>query len=468
MTKTQNGKSGSTRKVSIVGTVVGGRSSYSEWYGRCVGSESIIEEIGSEGDIDVYINSPGGSVFAGFEMVNAFNAARDAGREVTIYVSAMAASIASYIACGVKGAKVYMSSNAKMMFHAPWTFVLGSKDELRDTSNLLEKMEDDIVSAVASRGATADREWFAAGRTKWLSSKECLDIKLADGISNPPSDLISYVSSKTKPSYMGYEDKVTQNKKDNENKTRFGNKLGCGFDPERFAASVEFCGFLATLCEEHFGEPVSVTEITETTFKATKEDGSFSLLKFYDDPLNIVSIDWENAQFAKQTEKNMNKQVEETKADNSTASVDDTKIAGSGAQSDDGETAVEGQLSETTVKAESKAETQKKTVSDATVKNETSKTVTLPEGMTEDMITFARENYEKQKAEYIQTIKASKANGFTDEELGAFNMKTLEKMAKIAETQKAETQTAPKADSSILTTPDASVKSEGTLPPPEY
>ena len=151
----------------------------------------------------------------------------------------------------------------------------------------------------------------------------------------------------------------------------------------------------------------------ETTFKATKEDGSFSLLKFYDDPLNIVSIDWENAQFAKQTEKNMNKQVEETKADNSTASVDDTKIAGSGAQSDDGETAVEGQLSETTVKAESKAETQKKTVSDATVKNETSKTVTLPEGMTEDMITFARENYEKQKAEYIQTIKASKGNGFS-------------------------------------------------------
>jgi hypothetical protein len=88
--------------------------------------------------------------------------------------------------------------------------------------------------------------------------------------------------------------------------------------------------------------------------------------------------------------------------------------------------------------------------------------------MTEDMIAFARENYEKQKAEYIQTIKASKANGFTDEELGAFNMKTLEKMAKIAETPKAETLTAPKADSSILTTPDASVKSEGTLPPPEY
>ena len=139
MTKTQNGKSGSTRKVLIVGTVVNGRSGYSGWYGRCAGSESVIEEIGSEGDIDVYINSPGGSVFAGFEMVNAFNAARDAGREVTIYVSAMAASIASYIACGVKGAKVYMSSNAKMMFHAPWTFVLGSKDELRDTSNLLEK-----------------------------------------------------------------------------------------------------------------------------------------------------------------------------------------------------------------------------------------------------------------------------------------------------------------------------------------
>ena len=464
MTKTQNGKSGSTRKVAIVGTVVNGRSGYSEWYGRCVGSESVIEEIGSEGDIDVYINSPGGSVFAGFEMVNAFNAARDAGREVTIYVSAMAASIASYIACGVKGAKVYMSSNAKMMFHAPWTFVLGSKDELRDTSNLLEKMEDDIVSAVASRGATADREWFAAGRTKWLSSKECLDIKLADGISNPPSDLISYVSSKTKPYYMRYEDKATQNKNDNENKTRSGNKLGCGFDPERFAASVEFCGFLANLCEEHFGEPVSVTEITETTFKAIKEDGSFSLLKFYDDPLNIVSIDWENAQFAKQTENIMNKNNKDTKAETPTAGESKTKLVESDTHVADEEVAVEGQISETTVDDIVKP----KSEDGEAPKAEAAKTVTLPDGMTEDMIAFARENYEKQKAEYIQTIKASKANGFTDEELGAFNMKTLEKMAKIAETQKAETQTAPKADSSILTTPDASVKSEGTLPPPEF
>lgn len=464
MTKTQNGKSGSTRKVAIVGTVVNGRSGYDGWYGRCVGSETVIEEIGSEGNIDVYINSPGGSVFAGFEMVNAFNAARDAGREVTIYVSAMAASIASYIACGVKGAKVYMSSNAKMMFHAPWTFVLGSKDELRDTSNLLEKMEDDIVSAVASRGATADREWFAAGRTKWLSSKECLDIKLADGISNPPSDLLSYVSSKTKPYYMRYEDKTTQNKNDNENKTRSGNKLGCGFDPERFAASVEFCGFLANLCEEHFGEPVSVTEITETTFKAIKEDGSFSLLKFYDDPLNIVSIDWENAQFAKQTENIMNKNNKDTKAETPTAGDIKSKSVESDTHVNDEEVAVEGQIPETTVDDIVKPKSEDGEVPKA----EAAKTVTLPDGMTEDMIAFARENYEKQKAEHIQTIKASKANSFTDEELGAFNMKTLEKMAKIAETQKAETQTAPKADSSILTTPDASVKSEGTLPPPEF
>ena len=78
------------------------------------GSESVLSQIGDSGDIDIYVNSQGGSVFAGFEIVNALNAAVTQGRAVTFYVSALAASIASYITSGVKGARVVMSDNAKL------------------------------------------------------------------------------------------------------------------------------------------------------------------------------------------------------------------------------------------------------------------------------------------------------------------------------------------------------------------
>ena len=414
--KKTDGKS----RVVIVGSIVSGRSG-SGWYGRYTGTETVIKAIGSSGPVDVYINSPGGSVFAGFEILNALNAAVSAGREVTMYVSALAASMASYISSGVVGAKVYMADNAKLMFHAPWTYAEGSKDQLRDTADLLGKMEEDIVRAIESRGAKAEQKWFAAGRAKWFAAKEAVQAKLADGIKNPPAELIEAAATETGSSVRDSGWGKTKGERGADKITM----------RDAFAASSSFEGYLRMMAEEKYGEDIDVAVNADGTFRVTKGDGAFALLNYRPDSLNIVSVDWESADFKAQQESEMSKPNEKPSEPAAPA-------------------------------ASAKPEAP---VAPAVPVAETPKP-TLPAGLTEDMVAFALASYKPARDEHLATIKASKTCAFTDAELDKFDFETLAKMAKLA-AKPAEQGAALKTDNSLIAPAPAAKGTGGTLPPPE-
>ena len=419
-------KNDGRNRIGIVGGIITGKS-FDGWFGRYTGSETVLSQIGDSGDIDIYVNSQGGSVCAGFEIVNALNAAVTQGRAVTFYVSALAASIASYITSGVKGAKVVMSDNAKLMFHAPWVCTCGSKDQLKDAADLLGKMEDDIVSAVEARGAKAEPDWFAAGRMKWFSAKEAVKNKLADEIGNPPSDLISYLTEQDKNG-GSYTSLYSDSSSDKPGYTAGKTEL------ERFAAQTELKSYIASLCEEHFDD-IQAVEVERDNIRLAHKDGSFSLLNYENDPLNIVNVNWESARKETQKENNMSKQAEPKAAEETPKEPTAEPTAG--------QEPIEVPTSEPK----------------AVVKP------VLPSGMTEDMILFAAENYAETKNKHIAAIKAVKTNSFTDEELDSFPMKTLAKMAKLAVEPQKET-VVPKTDSSLIAPPASAAKGNGSLPPP--
>jgi len=434
-------KNDGRNRIGIVGGIVSGKS-YNGWFGRCTGSESVLSQIGDSGDIDIYVNSHGGSVFAGFEIVNALNAAVTQGRAVTFYVSALAASIASYITSGVKGAKVVMSDNAKLMFHAPWSCVCGSKDQFKDAADLLGKMEEDIISAVEARGAKAEPEWFSAGRMKWFSAKEAIKNKLADEIGNPPSDLIAYVTE--------------ENNNGSSSGSLFfdSSSKGLGYTPdkdelERFAAQTELKGYIASLCAEHFDD-IQAVDVERDNIRITHKDGSFSLLNYENDPLNIVNVNWESARKETQKETDMSKQADPN------AGQEAPKVPTAEPK------AAEETPKEPTAEPKAAEETPKEPTAEP--KAAEAKAV-IPSGMTEDMILFAAENYAETKNKHIAAIKAVKTNSFTDEELDSFPMKTLAKMAKLAVEPQKET-VAPKTDSSLIAPPALVAKGNGSLPPP--
>lgn len=463
----QNGK----RYVAIVGSVVSGRSG-DGWYGRYTGSDTVIKAIGTSGDVEIYINSPGGSVFAGFTIINALNAATTAGRSVTMYISAMAASIASYITSGVKGAKVYVAPNSKLMFHAPWTYAEGSRTQLLDTADLLAKMEEDIVAAVESRGAKAEKEWFAAGRAKWFSAREAIEAKLADGFANAPSELLEYVTS---DAALGYTMRESGACKAGVARSEIGEA------EERIVATWNTSAYIQMLCEEHFGKEEIADGYKSVSFedgrvKLAKKDGSAMLLKYRSDAANIVAIDWDSAESVSNEGNDMSKQqtpeadqkakdeadakaTEEAKAKaEADQKAKDEADAKAKAEAEQKAKAEADQKAKAEADAKAAEEAKAKAEADQKAKDEAKK-LTLPAGMTEDMLAFAASNYKVVRDGHIATIKACKGNAFSDADLEGCTIDFLAKIvALIAK---------PKVDNSLINPAPVAKGTGGTLPPPE-
>ena len=92
-------------------------------------------------NINIYVNSGGGSVFAGMAIYNMLK--RHKGYK-TVYVDGLAGSIASVIA--LAGDKIVIPKNAYMMIHKPWCTCGGNANDFREMANTLDKVEQGILN----------------------------------------------------------------------------------------------------------------------------------------------------------------------------------------------------------------------------------------------------------------------------------------------------------------------------------
>ena len=121
-------------------------------------------------DINIFINSGGGSVMSGMAIYNMLK--RHKGYK-TVYVDGLAGSIASVIA--LAGDKVIIPSNAYMMIHKPWCGLHGNSTELREMADTLDKIEEGILNVYNENLAeNADIEVVKAmvNAETWLTGDE--------------------------------------------------------------------------------------------------------------------------------------------------------------------------------------------------------------------------------------------------------------------------------------------------------
>lgn len=149
------------------------------WWGDEVTPKQFKEDLDALGDIDtlnIYINSPGGDVFAGqaiYSMLKRHKA------QVNVYVDGVAASIASVIA--MAGDKVAMPKNAMMMIHNPWMFAMGNANDFRKLADDLEKIGGSMAVAYQEKsGLTAEEIIKIMDAETWLSAEECVEYGFAD------------------------------------------------------------------------------------------------------------------------------------------------------------------------------------------------------------------------------------------------------------------------------------------------
>ncbi|NIP27930.1 MAG: Clp protease ClpP, partial [Phycisphaerae bacterium] len=111
-----------------------------KWFDDDVTPTDIKEELDKLKDVDeinVYVNSPGGNVFAG---VAIYNELKRFNKPVTSYVDGLAASIASLIVLAAD--KVVMPFNAMLMIHNPYMIAVGDANGFRELADKLDKVTD--------------------------------------------------------------------------------------------------------------------------------------------------------------------------------------------------------------------------------------------------------------------------------------------------------------------------------------
>lgn len=158
-----------------------GDISTTSWFGDEITPKQFkadLDALGNISELDIYINSGGGDVFAGFAIYNMLK--RHAATK-TVYIDGLAASIASVIA--MAGDKIIMPENSMMMIHNSWTFAAGNKAQLRKIADEMEKIDGSLVGIyVTKTGKSSENIAALLDAETWFTATEAVEAGLADEI----------------------------------------------------------------------------------------------------------------------------------------------------------------------------------------------------------------------------------------------------------------------------------------------
>ena len=166
-------KDGETANIKIYGDIVD-----DVWYEGEVSALSFADELANLGNvtnIQVYINSYGGSVSQGLAI---YNMLRNHPAEVTTVCDGFACSIASIIF--MAGDKRVMNEGSILMIHEPWVYTMGNADELQKQIESLNKLSELSVNIYSSTtGVESDKISEMMKAETWITPNEAIELGFA-------------------------------------------------------------------------------------------------------------------------------------------------------------------------------------------------------------------------------------------------------------------------------------------------
>lgn len=149
------------------------------WFGDEVTPKQFKSELNNDGgDITIWINSPGGDVFAASQI---YNMLMDYKGHVTVKIDGIAASAASVIA--MAGGEVQMSPVSMMMIHNPMTIAFGDTAEMKKAIQMLSEVKESIINAYELKtGLSRTKLSHMMDDESWFNSKKAVELGFADAI----------------------------------------------------------------------------------------------------------------------------------------------------------------------------------------------------------------------------------------------------------------------------------------------
>ena len=139
-----------------------------------------LESIDSTQDIEIYLNSPGGSVYAGLAIYDTMQYIKP--KVATICIG-MAASMASVLLCaGEKGMRCALP-HSRVMIHQPMGGAEGQASDMEITVREIQKLKKELYEIIANHsGKPFDTVWKDSDRDYWMTAQEALEYGMIDEV----------------------------------------------------------------------------------------------------------------------------------------------------------------------------------------------------------------------------------------------------------------------------------------------
>ena len=131
-------------------------------------------------DINVYINSPGGSVYAGLGI---YDTMQFISSDVATICTGMAASMAAVLLVAGNDGRRSALKHSRVMIHQPMGGAQGQASDIEITAREIQKLKQELYTIIADHSHTPyDKVWADSDRDHWMTAQEALDYGMIDQI----------------------------------------------------------------------------------------------------------------------------------------------------------------------------------------------------------------------------------------------------------------------------------------------
>ena len=139
-----------------------------------------LESVDAKKDIQIYLNSPGGGVYAGLGIYDTMHyIAPDVATNCTV----MAASMGAVLLCaGAKGKRTALK-HSRVMIHQPLGGAQGQASDIEITAREIQKLKKELYTIISDHsGKSYDEVWKDGDRDYWMTSSEAKDYGMIDEV----------------------------------------------------------------------------------------------------------------------------------------------------------------------------------------------------------------------------------------------------------------------------------------------
>ena len=139
-----------------------------------------LESVESDKDILIYLNSPGGSVYAGLGI---YDTMQYINPDVSTICTGMAASMGAVLLCaGAKGKRTALK-HSRVMIHQPLGGAQGQASDIEITAREIQKLKKELFEIIATHsGKSFDQVWEDSDRDYWMTSLEAKEYGMIDEV----------------------------------------------------------------------------------------------------------------------------------------------------------------------------------------------------------------------------------------------------------------------------------------------